>query len=283
MAESRKPGPLTPPLGSCSIPSRTPGSLGKNDQADPDLTTLLGNTPGPVGVCDWADPTLPQYCPNPYAHLDFCINPEGYLLARGFDSKAATTAATKTKSGSYWVTWADANANASKSVDDLAEPFKTNVKDFIKALQDAGATVEVGETKRSDKRAYLFHWCWLIGLEKKKASEAPHMPGVEIEWNHGNEEMSKKGAKEMIDGFGLAVAPQSTNAPALKSNHIAGKAIDMNITWKNTIEIKKKDGTEESVTFMKDVNKNTKLHDVGTSYGVKKLKTDAPHWSINGH
>jgi len=57
----------------------------------------------------------------------------------------------------------------------------------------------------------------------------------------------------------------------------------MNITWTGTIKIKKKDGTEVSVEFMDDVNKNTKLQAVGASYGVKKLTTDAPHWSVDGH
>lgn len=189
---------------------------------------------------------------------------------------------TKSKSGSYWVTWANAHATASDSVDDLADPFKTNAKDFIKALEDAGATVTITETRRSAKRAYLFHWCWLIGLGKAKASEATDMTGVEIEWDHGDDDKSKAGAQEMIDGFGLAVPPNSTNAPALSSNHIAGNAIDINITWKDTIKIKKKDGTEVSVTFMDDVNQNTTLHSVGESYGLKKLTTDKPHWSVDG-
>jgi hypothetical protein len=109
------------------------------------------------------------------------------------------------------------------------------------------------------------------------------MPGVDIEWDHGDAAKSKMGAYTMIQGFGLAVPPSSTNAPAMNSNHIAGKAIDMDITWTGTIQIKKKDGTSESVTFMSDVNKNVKLHAVGASYGVKKLTTDAPHWSIDGH
>jgi hypothetical protein len=189
---------------------------------------------------------------------------------------------TKSKSGSYWVTWANAHATASNDVDDLVDPFKSNVKDFIQALQDAGATVTVGETKRSDKRAYLFHWCWLIGLGKKKASDADEMVGVEIDWDHGNDQDSKDGAKEMIDGFGLAVPPASTNAPALNSNHIAGKAIDMDITWQGTIKIKKKDGTEVLVAYKADVNQNTDLHAVGDSYSVIKLTTDAPHWSVDG-
>ena len=192
----------------------------------------------------------------------------------------ATT--TKSKSGSYWVTWANAHANGSKSVDDLAEPFQTNVKDFIKALQDAGATVTVGETKRSDKRAYLYHWSWLIVLGKKNASDADEKVGVEIEWDHGDDQDSKDGAKEMIDGFGLAVPPASINPPALDSNHIAGKAIDMDITWQGTINVRKKDGTEVSVVYKTEVNQNTDLHAVGESYSVKKLTTDAPHWSVDG-
>ena len=188
----------------------------------------------------------------------------------------------KTKSGTFWVTWADAHAKDSSSLDDLAEPFKTNVKFFIRALEDAGAKVDVVNTKRSDKRAYLFHWCWLIGLNKAKPSEATSLAGVDIEWDHGDPVQSKKGAQEMINGFGLAVPPNSTNAPALNSNHIFGKAVDMTISWTGTIKVKDKDGTQESILFVNDVNSNTKLHAVGASYGVRKLATDAPHWSVDG-
>jgi hypothetical protein len=188
----------------------------------------------------------------------------------------------KTNSGTFWVNWAHVNAPDSTSLDDLAEPFKTDVKSFIKALNDAGAKVDVGNTKRSDKRAYLFHWCWLIGLNKAKPTDARVMPGVDIEWDHGDPDQSQKGAKEMIDGFGLAVPPISINAPALDSNHIAGKAIDMTISWTGTITVKKKDGTVDSILFLNNVNSNIELQAVGASYGVKKLPTDAPHWSIDG-
>jgi len=188
----------------------------------------------------------------------------------------------KTLSGIFWVTWANTFAKASTSVDDLAEPFRTNVKAFLKALQDAGATIDIGTTKRSDKRAYLFHWCWLIGLGRNKPSDATVMTGVDIEWDHGDPQKSKAGAREMIEHFGLVVPPSSTNPPALQSNHIAGQAIDMTLTWKGTITIKKKDGSPVPVPFMDDVNKNTMLHSVGASYGVLKLATDEPHWSFNG-
>ena len=56
------------------------------------------------------------------------------------------------------------------------------------------------------------------------------MGGVDIEWDHGDLAQSQAGAQEMVDGFGLAVPPDSTVAPALMSHHIAGKAIDMKLS-----------------------------------------------------
>jgi hypothetical protein len=189
----------------------------------------------------------------------------------------------KTKSGAFWVTWASENAKNSSSVDDLAEPFRSNARAFIGALEDAGAQVDVTATLRSPRRAYLFHWCWRIGLGKVAASAALPMDGVDIEWDHGDEAQSRRGAREMIEGFGLAVPPSSVNPPALRSNHIAGLAIDMDITWTGTIVVQRPDGSPRPVPFVDDVNKNITLHAVGSAYGVRKLTTDAPHWSHDGH
>lgn len=187
-----------------------------------------------------------------------------------------------TKSGKFWVDWANANAKNSNSVEDLAEPFKSSAKSFIAALQAAGAAVEVTATVRPPKRAYLFHWSWKIAVGGTKASDAASMDGVDIQWDHGNATASKKGAREMVNGFGLAVPPKSTNPPSLKTRHIEGKAIDMEITWSGNLNVKKKNGTIVSVPFKDDANANTKLHDVGASYDVFKLTTDEPHWSTDG-
>ena len=108
------------------------------------------------------------------------------------------------------------------------------------------------------------------------------MIGVDIEWDHGDLAKSKAGALEMVCGFGLAVPPKSTNAPSLTSNHISGKAIDMTITWTGKVKFKKKNGKEIEISYLPNVNANTNLHKIGESYGVKKLKTDAPHWSYDG-
>lgn len=185
-------------------------------------------------------------------------------------------------SGKYWVAWASASAKNSDKLEDLEVTFRSNVKAFIKALTDAGATISISTTKRSDKRAYLFHWAWKISQSKCKPSDAKKMIGVDIQWDHGNLEKSKAGALEMVNGFGLAVPPKSINPPSLTSNHISNKAIDMTIKWYGVINVKKKDGTDVRVTYSTNVNTNTVLHSIGESYGVKKLKTDAPHWSFDG-
>ena len=187
------------------------------------------------------------------------------------------------KSGSHWVAWADAHARNSDQVSDLAAPFRDNVAAFVEALTVAGASVTVRTTRRSDKRAYLFHWSWMIGLGKCEASQASSMVGVDIQWDHGTEAASRAGASEMIAGFGLAVPPASTNPPSLQSKHISGNAVDMDIRWSGDLRVKTKDGGAVTIRFVPDVNVNTRLHEVGASYGVRKLVTDAPHWSDDGH
>jgi hypothetical protein len=187
-----------------------------------------------------------------------------------------------TKSGAFWVNWAHTNAPNSSNVEDLAEPFRSQAKAFIKALTDAGAHVGVTATKRSSRRAYLFHWSWKIFVGACKPSEAQPREGVDIQWDHGDDKASRAGAREMVDGFGLVVPPASTKPPALTSNHIEGTAIDMNIRWTGTITVTDKNGKRVAVAFMSDVDSNTLLHKVGESYGVRKLVGDRPHWSHNG-
>jgi hypothetical protein len=59
VASSRIPGPvgLDGPYGEM-CPAQTPGPLGLNDQADPNVFSFLGDTPGPLGINDYADPDL---------------------------------------------------------------------------------------------------------------------------------------------------------------------------------------------------------------------------------
>ena len=93
MAGSCRPGPLNPPVNSCQIPARTPGSWGINDQGDPNITTWMGDTPGSTGIGDGADPSLPLFSSaTPYADL-VCRADDGAPLSVGFDLQASTPAA----------------------------------------------------------------------------------------------------------------------------------------------------------------------------------------------
>ena len=75
---------------------------------------------------------------------------------------------------------------------------------------------------------------------------------------------------------------RSIYPPALTSNHLAGRAIDMDIRWNGTLRLPRSDGGMVSVAWTPAVNANLPLHGVGASYGVRKLRSDAPHWSFNG-
>lgn len=186
------------------------------------------------------------------------------------------------RSGAHWVAWANVHARNSRRIEDLDAGFRRKAESFIEALVEAGARVEISTTRRSPKRAYLFHWSWKISQGRCKAAEAKPMAGVDIQWDHGDEHLSKAGALEMVRGFGLAVPPRSIYPPALTSNHISGRAIDMTISWNGTMRIEKQDGTVVPVAYMQAVNSNLALHAAGQSYGVWKLRSDAPHWSFNG-
>lgn len=186
------------------------------------------------------------------------------------------------KSGAHWVAWANVHARNSRRIDDLDATFRRKAEAFISALTDAGAAVDVSTTRRSNKRAYLFHWSWKISLGRCKPSDAEPMAGVSIQWDHGDDQLSRAGAAEMVRGFGLAVPPRSVYPPSLTSNHIAGRAIDMAIRWNGTLRVERRNGDVTSVAYVPNVNSNTVLHGVGESYGVHKLRSDAPHWSYNG-
>jgi hypothetical protein len=134
-----------------------------------------------------------------------------------------------------------------------------------------------------DQAAYLWHWAWKIAKRKSQPKDAKPYPFTshpvpEVQWDHGNLAASIKGAEDMVKGFNLSTTSQ--HAPSLDTRHCKRLAIDMTIKWTGTIQVKKKDGTFVPLTYG-PVNANTKLHEVGASYGVKKLLNDPPHRSDN--
>src|SRR4051812_44451211 len=176
--------------------------------------------------------------------------------------------------------WWDANQAKfpnSNKVSDLASPFRENVDDFISALKAAGASVHVTATRRDKRRAALMQHSWDVAHGAIDPKHVPVIKGVDINWDHGNLATSQAAAQEMVDKFGIVFRP------ALSSLHIFGRAIDMDISWTGTIHVKNKSDQNITIGAPHNGASNPALHAVGASYGVRKLLSDKPHWSDNGH
>jgi hypothetical protein len=177
----------------------------------------------------------------------------------------------KELSGTAWVQCFP----ASQDVEDLAEPFRSNVKSFLSALAAAGATVSIANTYRPKERAYLMHYSAAIGRKEIAPEKVPPMDGVMIEWVHPTKEASIRAATAMAKAYDIVYPP------ALSSNHTRRRAIDMRISDIVGKSVVKADGTE--VIIRKHAETDSDLFAVGASYNVFKLVSDKPHWSDDGH
>jgi hypothetical protein len=165
----------------------------------------------------------------------------------------------------------------SKDVGDLEPGFRSRVEDFIGSLKAAGAVVAVNSTRRNAIRAHLMHYSWKIAYGEVDPGDVPSYNGLTIEWDHGDADKSRAAAREMVELFGMA------HIASLRSNHIAGKAIDMNINWKGLLEFKKSGPLLMRIVSTPRTGQNRHLHEIGaTVFGVRKLRSDPPHWSHNG-
>jgi peptidoglycan hydrolase-like protein with peptidoglycan-binding domain len=198
-------------------------------------------------------------------------------LAKGLQpgNVSSAPAQRKTLSGGAWVE----QFRGSSSPDDLVSPFRENVKKFLAALAEAGASTRISATYRPVQRQYLMYWAAEIARSQNTGQKVPAYPGVEIEWWHGNVEASRRAAQEMVDRFGIGGNPV---AYPERSLHDESKAIDMSISWNGNLRIKKADGQYVTITSSPKDGTNRDLVEVGKSYKVYHLSTDPPHWSING-
>lgn len=213
------------------------------------------------------------------AHSDGRVDPGGKTLQALLSGKYLTPSPPSANkfSGATWWNANQAKYPNSNKIQDLDPNFRTKAQEFLACLQTAGANVNVKSTKRSKQRAYLMHYSWKIAKGLINPSQVPNEPGVDIVWDHGDLQKSKKAAQEMVDLFGVIYQP------SLNSRHIEGKAIDMDITWIGTLKIKNKTGQTIQIAAPCNGSDNTLLHNVGASYGIIKLVTDPPHWSSDGH
>jgi hypothetical protein len=179
-------------------------------------------------------------------------------------------------SGKAWWRANQANYPNSAFLADLALPFRENVVRFTDALKAAGAKISVSATRRNENRAKLMNACWRIADGSLAACDVPAILGCDIRWDHGDDEASRRGAKEMVEMFQIAFQP------SLTSLHILGRAVDMTISWEGTIQVKDAQGRLRAVSAPRS-GENKVLQTIGASYGVVKLASDPPHWSDTGH
>jgi hypothetical protein len=180
-------------------------------------------------------------------------------------------------SGAAWWHANQQNFPNSSSLLDLNPPFRDRATAFVKALQAARASVSVTSTLRHPIRAYLMHYSWTVAHRLDAPASVPAKAGCVIVWDHGNLAQSRAAAQEMVDLFGMAFIA------ALTSRHIEGHAVDMNISWNGTLSIKDASGAIHALGAPRNGVANSGLHAAGKSFGVHKLSTDPPHWSIDGH
>ena len=183
-------------------------------------------------------------------------------------------------SGAGWVS----RFPTSRSLNDLVEPFRSSAGRFVAALSAAGAAVTVADTLRPPQRAYLMHFSFAIARLGQDPTAVPPMAGVDIQWMHSNgtgapdPEASRAAALAMVQAYGVVFQP------VLNSRHTEGRAVDMDIAWQGDLSIARADGTMVTITSTPRTGAgNPDLHAVGASYGVVKLLSDAPHWSVDGH
>ncbi|SCW28984.1 hypothetical protein SAMN04487970_1001312 [Paenibacillus tianmuensis] len=203
------------------------------------------------------------------------------IFAAPIDSVASLAAAEN--SGSAWV----AKFPGSTSVDDLNDPFKSDVKRFIAALHEAGISTSVKSTYRPLERAYLMHWSWMIANKKASPKDAPAKAGVNIKWVHDNDDAnyskSIAGARAMVNGYGIS---ELKVAPALNSNHTARNAIDLATSWsKSSVVIKDANGKKVTINSGEKNSTNATLISVAKTYGLvhfTPVNNDKNHFSPNG-
>ncbi|HVF51793.1 MAG TPA: hypothetical protein VNA19_17045 [Pyrinomonadaceae bacterium] len=201
---------------------------------------------------------------------ELCGTDETATGTRGLED---TPPASLELSGAQWVS----KFPGSRSIFDLKPPFLDKISKFHQALADAGANIKINATFRPPERAFLMHFAFRIARKGFDPRSVPPMAGVNIQWFHGNTAASKNAAEQMVRAYGIAFAP------SLRSRHTEGLAIDMTVTWAGTLRIKDASGALKSIGSPANGNTNSALHNVGRTYGVVKLVSDPPHWSVDGH
>ncbi|MGA9379171.1 MAG: peptidoglycan-binding domain-containing protein [Phormidium sp.] len=176
-------------------------------------------------------------------------------------------------SGVHWVKFFPGR----NTIADLASPFRQRVEAFEQALRAAGAKMVIASVYRPPQRAYLMHYSARVSRGEIAPQNVPSYAGVSIDWVHYTNAGSVQAARDMVNAYGIG-----SNPVALTSRHTQGYAIDWEITWSGTLNVRNAQGRIISIGTPQTSYQNSVLWQVGATYGVIHLRYDPPHWSIDG-
>lgn len=186
---------------------------------------------------------------------------------------------TKFPSGAGWVD----RFPVSEELRDLDSNFTNDVREFIAALEEGGANVEVLSTQTPPERAYLMHWAWRIAKEGFDPRSVPYMDGVDIRWWHDDMEASRDAAWAMVHGYEI----QDLKAPPpLTSAYTDGQALALQIRWRGELTLYRDKPDEQIVTDAPWDATNPVVIALAETCGLEYLLTvedsDEVHWVMEG-
>jgi hypothetical protein len=185
----------------------------------------------------------------------------------------------RTVSGWSWMS----HFPMTESVDTLDATFASNVRRFASALEEGGANAAIISTRIPPERAYLMHWAWRIAKGGYDPRQVPDMSGVYINWWHGDLEMSRRGALEMVKGYDLETAK---SPPPLVSPYTQGKVVVMHVSWLDELYLKDTNGEINLIQGAPRNGHNYDLAEVAKMYRLLRLVfdplTEQVHWLAGG-
>lgn len=263
-----------------SVISASVGKHGVNRADDVRTIQMLLNkhrraVDGPVAITGTANQETISAIEEFQKRVVKLINPDGRVDPQGRTLRALDVGPSALSGAAWWHANQSKFPNSSR-VDDLEPGFRGKLLEFLAALRAANASIMIAATRRNKQRAYLMHHCFKIANGSEHPANVPPEPGVSIVWDHGELAKSRQAARQMVQLFGIVFQP------SLNSLHISGLAVDMDINWSGLLSIRAKGGQLFRLDAPRN-GSNSVLHRVGASYGVFKLISDPPHWSVDGH
>jgi uncharacterized protein YraI len=185
------------------------------------------------------------------------------------------------RSGAEWLEIANTCGWTNSTEFSALDPsWGPHAQAFVECLRAAGAQVHVAAGLRHPNRAFLMHYAWGVAQGQytpAQANEACRGCGINIEWDHGTTAATRTAAQALVDAFGLV------HQASLKSNHIRGLAIDVEISdLPASITVNGQTYTTERGASGEAAARS--VAPIGRAMGVIWFGPgDVVHWSHDGH